>query len=174
MRHRLLGSTGLVVSELCLGAMTFGRETAEPDAHAILDRFVEAGGNFVDTADIYSAGASEEIVGRWLKRQRREDIVVATKVRYGTGESPNDRVWAGTTCLPGSRRACAGWAPTTSTSTRCMPGTRRLRLRRRWPPGHAGEVREGPLHRGQQLHRLAAPEGPRPEPAARLGAVRHP
>src|SRR5882757_10863843 len=86
MRQRLLGSTGLVVSELCLGAMTFGRETAESESHAILDRFVEAGGNFVDTADIYSAGASEEIVGRWLKQQRREDIVLATKVRYATGD----------------------------------------------------------------------------------------
>jgi len=91
MRHRLLGSTGLVVSELCLGAMTFGRETAESESHAILDRFVEAGGNFVDTADIYAEGASEEIVGRWLKQQRREDIVLATKVRYATGDGPNDR-----------------------------------------------------------------------------------
>src|SRR5438445_8594034 len=91
MRQRLLGSTGLVVSELCLGTMTFGRETEEPESHAILDRFTEAGGIFVDTADIYSGGASEEIVGRWLKQRRREDVVVATKVRYGTGESPNDR-----------------------------------------------------------------------------------
>ncbi|AZK97946.1 MULTISPECIES: aldo/keto reductase [Streptomyces] len=91
MRHRFLGSTGLAVSELCLGAMTFGREAAEPEAHAILDRFVEAGGNFVDTADIYSAGASEEILGRWLKQRRRDDLVIATKVRYGTGDSPNDR-----------------------------------------------------------------------------------
>ncbi|MGX2993049.1 aldo/keto reductase [Streptomyces sp. JNUCC 64] len=91
MRHHFLGSTGLVVSELCLGAMTFGRESAEPEAHAILDRFTEAGGNFVDTADIYSAGASEEILGRWLKQRRRDDLVIATKVRYGTGDSPNDR-----------------------------------------------------------------------------------
>ncbi|MFH8618825.1 aldo/keto reductase [Streptomyces sp. NPDC017979] len=91
MRHRFLGSTGLVVSELCLGAMTFGRESAEEESHAILDRFVEAGGNFVDTADIYSAGASEEIIGKWLKGRRRDDVVIATKVRYGTGDSPNDR-----------------------------------------------------------------------------------
>jgi len=49
MRQRLLGSTGLVVSELCLGTMTFGRETEEPESHAILDRFTEAGGIFVDT-----------------------------------------------------------------------------------------------------------------------------
>ncbi|MFD9425082.1 MULTISPECIES: aldo/keto reductase [unclassified Streptomyces] len=91
MRYRYLGSTGLRVSELCLGAMTFGREADETTSHAMLDRFTEAGGTFVDTADIYSAGASEEILGRWLKHRRREDIVVATKVRYGTGEGPNDR-----------------------------------------------------------------------------------
>ncbi|MEU5398194.1 aldo/keto reductase [Streptomyces sp. NPDC005963] len=91
MRHRFLGSTGLAVSELCLGTMTFGRESTEPESHAILDRFTEAGGNFIDTADIYSAGASEEILGRWLKQRRRDDLVIATKVRYGTGDSPNDR-----------------------------------------------------------------------------------
>jgi aryl-alcohol dehydrogenase-like predicted oxidoreductase len=55
------------VSELCLGAMTFGRETTEEDSFKILDHFVEAGGNFIDTADVYSAGISEEILGRWLK-----------------------------------------------------------------------------------------------------------
>lgn len=86
MRYRYLGKTGLRVSELCLGAMTFGREADEATSHALLDRFTEAGGTFVDTADIYSAGASEEILGRWLKRQRRDDVVIATKVRYGTGE----------------------------------------------------------------------------------------
>ncbi|MFF8982495.1 aldo/keto reductase [Streptomyces globisporus] len=91
MRYRYLGKTGLRVSELCLGAMTFGREADETTSHALLDRFIEAGGTFVDTADIYSAGASEEILGRWLKRQRRDDVVIATKVRYGTGEGQNDR-----------------------------------------------------------------------------------
>ena len=59
MNYRYLGETGLKVSELCLGAMTFGRETSEETSHQILDRFVRAGGNFVDTADVYSAGASE-------------------------------------------------------------------------------------------------------------------
>ena len=64
MEHRYLGKTGLKVSELCLGAMTFGRETSEEISHGILDRFVEAGGNFIDTADVYTQGVSEEIVGR--------------------------------------------------------------------------------------------------------------
>jgi aryl-alcohol dehydrogenase-like predicted oxidoreductase len=90
MNYRYLGKTGLKVSELCLGAMTFGRETSEEHSHQILDRFVEAGGNFVDTADVYSAGASEAIVGHWLKRQTRDELVIATKVRFTMGRGPND------------------------------------------------------------------------------------
>src|SRR5262245_2048175 len=90
MRYRYLGKTGLKVSELCLGAMTFGRETSEPASHQILDRFVEVGGNFIDTADVYSAGKSETIVGRWLKGKTRDDLVIATKVRFPMGKGPND------------------------------------------------------------------------------------
>lgn len=90
MDTRFMGKTGLKVSDLCLGAMTFGRETTEPDSHAIMDRFVEAGGNFIDTADVYSQGISEEVVGRWLKTQNRDDVVIATKVRFPMGEGPND------------------------------------------------------------------------------------
>jgi aryl-alcohol dehydrogenase-like predicted oxidoreductase len=90
MNYRYLGKTGLKVSELCLGAMTFGRETSEPASHQILDRFVEAGGNFVDTADVYSAGKSEAIVGSWLKDKPRDDLVIATKVRFPMGKGPND------------------------------------------------------------------------------------
>ncbi len=90
MDYRYLGRTGLKVSELCLGAMTFGRELSEADSHQMLDRFVAAGGNFIDTADVYTTGASETIVGSWLKRQRRDDIVIATKVRFPMGEGPND------------------------------------------------------------------------------------
>jgi aryl-alcohol dehydrogenase-like predicted oxidoreductase len=88
--YRYLGRTGLKVSELCLGAMTFGRETSEADSLAIMDRFAAAGGNFIDTADVYSRGVSEEIVGRWLKGQPRDAVVVATKVRFAMGEGPND------------------------------------------------------------------------------------
>ena len=90
MNYRFLGRTGLKVSELCLGAMTFGRETSEEISHQMLDRFVEAGGNFIDTADVYSRGVSEDIIGRWLKGKRREDFVIATKVRFPMGEGPND------------------------------------------------------------------------------------
>ncbi len=90
MHNRPLGHSGLIVSELCLGAMTFGRESDEATSLRMLDRFVEAGGNFVDTADVYSTGRSEEILGRWLARQRREDLVIATKVRFAMGEGPNE------------------------------------------------------------------------------------
>lgn len=90
MDYRFMGGTGLRVSELCLGAMTFGRDTTEEDSHRILDRFVEVGGNFIDTADVYSQGTSEEILGRWLQTQNRDDLVIATKVRFPMGDGPND------------------------------------------------------------------------------------
>jgi aryl-alcohol dehydrogenase-like predicted oxidoreductase len=90
MEYRYLGHTGLKVSELCMGAMTFGQETSEADSFAMLDRFAEAGGNFIDTANIYSHGISEEIVGRWLAGKNRHDYVIATKVRFAMGDGPND------------------------------------------------------------------------------------
>jgi len=90
MQYRYMGRTGLLVSELCLGAMTFGRETSEADSYAIMERFWEAGGNFIDTADVYSQGISETIVGKWLKDKPRHDLVIATKVRFPMGEGPND------------------------------------------------------------------------------------
>jgi len=90
MDYRFMGKTGLRVSELCLGALTFGRESSEEVSHAILDRFVSAGGNFIDTADTYSAGLSEEVLGRWLAGKPRDEFVIATKARYPMGTGPND------------------------------------------------------------------------------------
>jgi aryl-alcohol dehydrogenase-like predicted oxidoreductase len=90
MEYRYLGKTGLKVSELCLGNLTFGWHTAEEDSYPILDRFAESGGNFIDTANMYGRGTSETIVGKWLKRQKRSDYVVATKARFPMGDSPND------------------------------------------------------------------------------------
>jgi aryl-alcohol dehydrogenase-like predicted oxidoreductase len=90
MQYRYMGRTGLRVSELCLGAMTFGREADEATSFAIMDAFAGAGGDFIDTADVYGRGTSEEIVGRWLKTQKRDDFVVATKVRFMMGDRPND------------------------------------------------------------------------------------
>jgi aryl-alcohol dehydrogenase-like predicted oxidoreductase len=90
MQYRYLGRTGLKVSELCLGAMTFGRESSEEVSYQMLDCFVEEGGNFIDTANVYSHGVSEEILGRWLKDKRRDDFIIATKVRFSMGSGPND------------------------------------------------------------------------------------
>lgn len=90
MNYRYMGKTGLRVSELCLGAMTFGRESTEEVSFQMLNRFLEAGGNFIDTADVYSRGISEEILGRWLRTQKRDDLVIATKVRFAMGDKPNE------------------------------------------------------------------------------------
>ena len=92
MRIRKLGRTGLKVSNLCLGAMTFGNQEwgcDEATSKAIVDRFLEAGGNFIDTADIYSTGVSEEITGRAI-RDKRQSLVLATKVAGPMGGGPND------------------------------------------------------------------------------------
>ncbi len=89
MEQRRLGPTGVRVSELCLGTMTFGNEADEATSTAIVDRFLEAGGNFVDTANVYSQGVSEEITGRALGK-RRDDVILATKVRFAMGDGPND------------------------------------------------------------------------------------
>ncbi|XP_021360065.1 uncharacterized protein LOC110454718 isoform X2 [Mizuhopecten yessoensis] len=97
--YRFLGKSGLKVSNICLGTMTFGKSTAmehgptqrdKAESHAIMDRFVNLGGNFIDTANVYSKGLSEEIVGTWLKKQKRENFVIATKVRAMMGSGPND------------------------------------------------------------------------------------
>jgi len=92
MEYRTLGSSGTIVSAQCLGAMTFGNESDEDTAHAQLDLFVERGGNFVDTADVYSGGVSEEIIGRWLAARpgMRDRLVIATKGRFAMGDGPND------------------------------------------------------------------------------------
>ena len=86
MEYRFVGKSGLQVSELCLGAMTFGREASEAESHQMLDRFVAAGGNFIDTADVYSRGVSETILGNWVARKQREELVIATKLRWGTDD----------------------------------------------------------------------------------------
>jgi aryl-alcohol dehydrogenase-like predicted oxidoreductase len=93
MEYRTLGRSGCVVSNLTLGTMTFGTETDEAGSHAQLDAFVDAGGTLIDTADVYSAGVSEEIIGRWLARQPAEvrgQVVLATKGRFATGKGHND------------------------------------------------------------------------------------
>ncbi len=90
MEYRRLGNTGLHVSAIVLGCMTFGRDIDEAAARPIIQRALDAGINFFDTADVYGQGASEEIVGRALK-DVRDKIVLATKVFGKMGEAPNDQ-----------------------------------------------------------------------------------
>ena len=93
MDYRTLGRSGCSVSTLTLGTMTFGKQTDEAGAHAQLDAFIEAGGTLIDTADVYTGGQSEQIVGRWLATRDSDitdRVVLATKGRFPTGEAPND------------------------------------------------------------------------------------
>jgi len=101
MEYRTLGSSGLKVSTLCVGAMTFGEaddksfmhnvSCDEPTAHAIMNRALERGINFIDTADVYGQdGLSERVVGRWMEQAKSRDrVVLATKFRFRMGEGPN-------------------------------------------------------------------------------------
>jgi aryl-alcohol dehydrogenase-like predicted oxidoreductase len=90
--YRTLGYSGCAVSALCLGTMTFGAETDEAGSHEQLDVFAEAGGTFVDTADVYSGGVSEEIIGAWFAARPADvtdRVVLATKGRFGPDGDPN-------------------------------------------------------------------------------------
>lgn len=96
MKTRRMGRTGLKVSEICLGTMTFGYQCDDRQSFAILNKAEEKGVTFIDTADVYpvppspeTAGRTEEIVGRWL-RGRRDRYIVATKCRMRVGQGPND------------------------------------------------------------------------------------
>jgi aryl-alcohol dehydrogenase-like predicted oxidoreductase len=99
MEYRRLGNTGLKVSEFCLGTMTFLWTTDEPSSLGVLAAFASAGGNFIDTADVYSrwapnnpGGTAETVIGKWLSvgSVRRDQVVIATKVRGAMGDGPND------------------------------------------------------------------------------------
>jgi aryl-alcohol dehydrogenase (NADP+) len=92
MDYRTLGRSGCAVSALCLGTMTFGAEADEKVSHDQLDRFLEAGGTFVDTADVYVKGESERIIGRWFASRPADltdRVVLATKGRFPTAADPN-------------------------------------------------------------------------------------
>jgi aryl-alcohol dehydrogenase-like predicted oxidoreductase len=91
MERRSLGSSDVEVSAVGLGTMTFGNETDQAGAHDQLCRFVDAGGTLIDTADVYSRGASEEIIGAWLKQTpMRESIVLASKGRFAMSDDPSE------------------------------------------------------------------------------------
>ena len=177
MEYRTLGRSGCSVSTLALGTMTFGAETDEESAHAQLDRFVEAGGTLIDTADVYTAGVSEEIVGRWLAARPADvtdRVVLATKGRFPMGAAPND---AGLSrrhldrALDASLRRLGvdcidlyqvhAWDPLT-------PVEETLRFL-----DDAVRAGQDPLRRPVQLHRLAAPEGRRHRRLPRAGPPGH-
>ena len=98
MLMRKLGRTGMKVAALCLGGNTFGWTTDQPASEAVLDAYVEAGGNFIDTADIYArwipgnaGGESEAVLGKWMQaRGNRQGVIIATKVMGAMGPGPND------------------------------------------------------------------------------------
>src|SRR5689334_928842 len=92
MEYRSLGRTGVMVSSLCLGVMNFGGVTNEEDSIAMIDRAIDAGINFIDTANVYNAGESEKVLGKALKANGKRDLIVlATKVNGVVGEGQNDR-----------------------------------------------------------------------------------
>jgi aryl-alcohol dehydrogenase-like predicted oxidoreductase len=89
--YRILGRTGVKVTPLCLGTMNFGGRTDAAESHRILDQYVELGGNFVDTANVYNDGRSEEIIGDWMKKTgSRDRIVLSTKVHGRRSPAIND------------------------------------------------------------------------------------
>jgi len=91
MEYRYLGSTGLRLGSIALGAQTFGWSTDEKESREILTRFYEAGGNYLDAADSYNYGESEQIVGNWMAELgNRDAMVIGTKVFFPTGKGPND------------------------------------------------------------------------------------
>jgi len=115
MNYRTLGRTGVKVSPLCLGAMMFGQwgNTDHEDSIRIIHRALDAGINFIDTADVYAAGESEEIVGKALAGGKRENVVLATKVHGSMGDDPNQqgnsRRWIITECENSLRRLGTEW-----------------------------------------------------------------
>ena len=92
MKYRFLGSSGLLVSRLSLGTMTFGVPDwgcDEKTAHAVMKTFIDAGGNVIDTADVYAGGKAEEFIGSFLPQIKRDDVIVASKCYFPTGNLPN-------------------------------------------------------------------------------------
>ena len=175
MDYRTLGTTGTKVTPLCLGAMMFG-DWGNPDHDdeiRIIHRALDAGINFIDTADVYSRGESEEIVGKALAGGRRDNVVLATKVHGAMGDDPNQ--------LGNSRR----WIVARGRELAAAPEDRldrplpdpppRGRHRHRRDARRAerpGPRRQGPLHRLLDVPGLADRRGAVGGPRARPRAVR--
>ena len=179
MDHSRLGRTGLQVSKLCLGTMTFGLQCDEPTSVSILDRAAEGGIDFIDSSDVYplggdlaTVGRTEEILGRWL-HGKRDRFVLATKCFGRTGPSPFDSGKLQKAYLRRNRRILA---PTTNRLHRSLsaprvrfgdPDRRDARCARRSCP-----PRKDPLHRMFELSHLPAGPRHRAQRDARAGAIR--
>ena len=135
MRYRTLGPSGLLVSELCLGTMTFGGSDGiwgqigrlrQDEADLLVRTALDAGINFFDTANVYAGGDSERILGQALRNlgADRDEVVIATKVLGPMGAGPNARGSPGPISSPRPGRASGGSGSTTSTSTRSTASTR--------------------------------------------------
>ena len=91
MDYKFLGNTGVLLSSVSFGVQTFGWNIFGKEAHELLDIYVDAGGNYLDTADMYNEGKSETILGEWLKKRKSNtDLMIGTKVFFETGTGPND------------------------------------------------------------------------------------
>lgn len=139
MEYRLLGGSGLKVPVICFGTGTFGGkgeffkawgETDVKEASRLIDVCLEAGVNFFDTADIYSQGMSEEILGKALAG-RRDKVLISTKATFRIGDGTNDLALRATTSCGSARRACAASARITSISIICTASTRSPPSKRR-------------------------------------------
>ena len=182
MEYVRLGKTGLKVSRICLGTMTYGSSKwrdwvlDEEEARPFFKRAIELGINFFDTADMYSLGASEEVTGRALRDfARRDEVVVATKVFNRMGPDPNAAGLSRKHIMHGHRR---------------LPAAARHGLRGPLPdpplgprdadrgdpggPERRGARRQGALHRGLQHVRVAVHEGPGHRPTAAAGRASSP
>jgi aryl-alcohol dehydrogenase-like predicted oxidoreductase len=127
MQYRTLGRTGMSVANLTLGTMGFGTETPEDEALTVIDSYIEASGNILDTSDVYGGGASETTLGRWFADRPpdvTDRVVLATKGRFGVGPDIND-VGSSRRHLDRTLSGSLGVsAASRSTSTSFMRGTR--------------------------------------------------
>jgi aryl-alcohol dehydrogenase-like predicted oxidoreductase len=125
MEHRLLGRIGVSGSKFCLGAMMFGGwgNKDHDESIRIIHQALDAGINFIDTADAYSAGESEEIVGKALAGGRRDDVILATKVHGARPRTSTSKATRGAGSSARPRTRCGGWTPTGSTCTRSTATT---------------------------------------------------
>ena len=133
MEYRTLGRTGVQVSRLCFGTMSFGGDADEATSAAMFRRCRDAGINFFDCADVYQAGRSEEILGRAMA-DGRDELVITTKVHFPMGPDVNQRGLSRTPLCRPWRAASAGWQPIASTSSSSTAATPRRRSTRPCAP----------------------------------------